>query len=261
LREVYGTFVGRWYVTALGIVFAWRAARQLGWRRTAIYAAAAIGLGALAENASVHVGIPYTRYVFNPALRGKELFVGDVPLMVPLSYTFLGYFGYAAGRILASGPYATRARRPWQEYVLGVLLTVWAIWIMDPVSRLGQHWFLGQVFGYRGPGFWFGLPLASQIGFTLTAALLVGLLSWLTRREPDRPVARLRDHPHLVSLTTYASQLAWLSIVALVVGADTLGGSTLIVWLPVVAITAVTWSNQRSSSREAQVQQAGGSAS
>ncbi len=143
LTQVYGTFVGRWYVTVLGIVFVWRATRHLGWKTTALYAVVSIGVGALAENASVHIGIPYTRYVFNPALRSKEIFIGDVPLMVPLSYTFLGYFGFAAGRMLASGPYATRSRRPWQEYLLGVVLTVWALWIMDPVSRLGQHWFLG----------------------------------------------------------------------------------------------------------------------
>jgi uncharacterized membrane protein len=108
LTQVYGTFIGRWYVTVLGIVFIWRASRHLGWRNTALYVGAAVGVGALAENASVHFGLPYTRYVFNSALRSKELVVGDVPLMVPLSYTFLGYFGFAAGRMLASGPYATR---------------------------------------------------------------------------------------------------------------------------------------------------------
>ena len=95
LTTVYGTFIGRWYVTVLGIVFIWRASRHLGWRNTAPHVVAAVGVGAL-----------------------------------------------------------------------------------------------------------------------------VGLLSWLTRREPDQRVARVRDHPHLVAITTYASQLGWLSIVALVVGAD-----------------------------------------
>ena len=56
----------------------------------------------------MHLGIPYTRYSFNENLRGDELFVGDVPLMVPLSYTFMAYFAFAAGRLLASGPFRTR---------------------------------------------------------------------------------------------------------------------------------------------------------
>lgn len=60
LREGAGTVVGRWYVTLFGIVFVWCAVRDLGWRRTAIYTAIALVVGGLAENGSVHLGIPYT---------------------------------------------------------------------------------------------------------------------------------------------------------------------------------------------------------
>ena len=86
------------------LIFLWCAVRQLGWRRTLLYAVVAVGVGGLAENGSVHLGVPYTRYAFNDALRGEELFLGDVPLMVPLSYTFMAYFAFAAGRLLASRP-------------------------------------------------------------------------------------------------------------------------------------------------------------
>src|SRR2546430_16749838 len=87
LHEVWGTVGGRWYVTIFGAAFLWCAVRQLGWRRTLLYTAVAVCVGGLAENGSVHLGVPYTRYAFNDALRGDELFLGDVPLMVPLSYT------------------------------------------------------------------------------------------------------------------------------------------------------------------------------
>ena len=245
MREIYGTFIGRWYVTALGLTFAWQAVRHMGWRRTLLYTVVAVGVGVVAENGSVHLGIPYTAYVFNPALRGKEIFVGDVPLMVPLSYSFMGYFGFAAGRMLASGPWRTRGRRMWHEVLLGMVLTVWAVWIMDPVARLGPRWFLGSVFHYKGPGFWFGLPLGSQAGFTLTAAVLLGLLTFFNRHDPNEPVARWMDHPNLVALVTYQAQIAWLAVVAVVLGADEIGGSALLMWVPVAAMTAVAWSNQR----------------
>src|SRR5688500_4978269 len=94
-----GTLVGRWYVTLFGLTFLWRASRQLGWRRTGTYAAIALIVGLLAENGSVHLGIPYTEYSFNENLRDDELWVFDVPLMVPLSYTFMAYFAYAGGRL------------------------------------------------------------------------------------------------------------------------------------------------------------------
>jgi len=245
MTELYGTVISRWYVTALGLIFVWRAVHHMGWRKTLLYAVVAVGVGALAENGSVHLGIPYTSYSFNPALRGKEVFIGDVPLMVPLSYTFMGYFGFAAGQLLSSGPWRTRGRKVWHEYLLGIVLTVWALWIMDPVARLGPRWFLGGVFYYHGPGFWFGLPLGSQAGFTLTAAVLLGLLTYLCRDEAQKTVPRWQHHPHLVSLITYQGILAWLAIVAVVLGADEIGGSALLIWAPAAAITAVTWSNLR----------------
>ena len=111
-EEVIGTFVGRWYVTIFGVVFLLVALRHLGPKRTAIYIAIALVVGVLAENGSVHLGIPYTEYAFNAELRGHELWIGDVPLMVPLSYTFMAYFAFGAARLIVAGPYSTRSRQP-----------------------------------------------------------------------------------------------------------------------------------------------------
>ena len=247
MRQLYGTLIGRWYVTLLGLAFLASASRHLGWRKTALYALAAVGVGVLAENGSVHFGFPYTTYSFRAALRHKEVFVGDVPLMVPMSYAFMGYFGFAAGRLLASGPWRTRGRRVWHEYLLALVLSVWALWILDPVSRLGSRWFLGELFHYKGPGFWFGLPLGSQVGFTGTAAVLLAILTWIARDDPDLEVARWRDHPHLAALLAYHGQVLWLAVVALVLNADDIGGSAFLMWVPAAAITAVNWSNLRAA--------------
>jgi uncharacterized membrane protein len=241
VRAVTGTIFGRWYVTLFGLTFLWCAVRHLGWRRTLIYLAASVGVGVLAENGSVSLGFPYTHYTFNESLRGDELFVGDVPLMVPLSYSFMGYFAFATGRLLASGPRRTRGRWPLAEWVLGVIVAVWALWILDPVSRLGHEFYLGRLFAYEGPGFWFGLPLGSQLGFALTAAFMVGVLAWLARDDADLPVAGLRQHPHLTALITYHAQVFHLAVVAFVIGADTIGGAAVIMWVPAAAVTAVQW--------------------
>jgi uncharacterized membrane protein len=245
MRAVTGTLFGRWYVTIFGATFVWFAVRHLGWRKTLLYAVVAVGVGALAENGSVHLGFPYTHYRFSDSLRGKELFVGDVPLMVPLSYTFMAYFAFASGRLLASGPRHTRGRRMWMEYLLGLVLAVWALWILDPVSRMGDRFYLGRLFAYRGPGFWFGLPLGSQLGFAGTAAVLLAILTWLARDEPDRPVNGLVRHPHLSALVTYHAQVFHLAAVAFVIGADTVGGSALLMWVPAAALTAVYWTTLR----------------
>ncbi|MBV8959870.1 MAG: carotenoid biosynthesis protein [Actinobacteria bacterium] len=241
MHELAGTVFHRWYVTLFGLTFVWQAVKHMGWRRTLLYAVAAVGVGALAENGSVHLGFPYTRYAFEHSLRGHEIFLGDVPLMVPLSYTFMAYFAYLSGRFLAAGPRHTRAARPWMELLLALMLAVWALWVLDPVSRLGDKFYLGRLFRYAGPGFWFGLPLGSQLGFALTAAVLIAILHALNRRDPDVAVDRVRRHPYFVSLFTYHAQVFHMAVVAFVVGADAVGGSALLMWIPAAAITAVYW--------------------
>lgn len=249
MEELLGTVLGRWYVTAFGIAFALLATRHLGGRRTVIYAVVAVAVGLIAENGSAsELGLPYGRYEFNPELKGDEIWVGDVPLMVALSYTFMSYFGFGAARMVVAGPRRTRGSMPVLEYLVAVLLTVWAIWIVDPVSRLGEHFFLGELFAYEGPGFWFGLPLGSQVGFTVTSAILVGVLTWLARDEPSSPVPGPWRHPRLGAVGTYAGQVLFMTGTAWWVGSardvpegHALAGATFVLYLPVVLLVAVHW--------------------
>ena len=253
MHELYGTFVHRWYMSLFALVYLWRASRHLGWRNLTIYTVVAVGFGLLAENGSTHYGFPYTHYVFTSS-RHDEIYVGTVPLMVALSYTFQGYFAFAAGRMIASGPWRLRAPKVWQELALGLMLAVWALWIIDPVSRLGEHFFLGDLFHYSGPGFWFGLPLGSQVGYIGTSVVLVGSLALLTRNDPQGEVPTWTRHPHLIALQTYHAQIAMMVGVALWIGgptADAIAGAALLIWVPVAFVTAVLWSQQRALARPA----------
>jgi putative membrane protein len=243
---LWGTVAGRWYVTLFGAVFLWRASRQLGWRKTWIYLGASLVVGIAAENGAVHLGFPYTTYSFDHALRDKELFVGSAPLMVPMSYGFMSYFAFESGRLLASGPFRTRALRPWHELLVAWTLAVWALFILDPVSRMGDRFYLGELWRYRGPGFWFGLPLGSQLGFALTAAILLLVLHRLDGDALDEPVpGGLRRHPHLVALLTYHGEVLHLAGVAFYLGEDTVGGAALVIWIPAAVLTTVYWSTLR----------------
>jgi uncharacterized membrane protein len=245
MTQVWGTVGGRWYVTAFGAVFVWCAVRHVGWRRTALYAATAFAVGALAENLSVHWGFPYTKYSFNPSFRGGELYVGDVPLFVPLSYTFSGYFAWAAARLVVSGPWRTRGARPWHEWTVALLFAVWPVWVLDPVSRIGGF-YLGRIFAYDSSGFWFGLPLLSQVGFAGVNVVVLSVLFAITRDEPDRPVrAGLLHHPHLVALITWHAQWVHTAVAALLVGQRALGGSAFLMYIPAALMTAVLWSHLR----------------
>jgi hypothetical protein len=112
------------------------------------------------------------------------------------------------------------------------------------VSRLGDDFYLGRVFHYRGPGFWFGLPLGSQLGFALTSFVLLAMLFWLTRGEPDRAVeGGVLRHPHFGALITWHAQVFHMAVIAFVVGADAIGGSAFLMWVPAAAVTAVYWAS------------------
>ena len=251
VEQMIGTFAGRWYVTIFGLVFIMVAGRHLGAKRTAVYTAIAVAVGVVAENGSVLVGIPYTTYTFNPALRGKELWIFDVPLMVPLSYTFLAYFAFATARLVVSGPYTSRGRQPVLEFVLAVTLATWALWIIDPVSRLGRYHMIGELFHYAGPGFWFGLPLGSQVGFFCTSGILIGVLTVMMRNEPRHPVPRLLRHPRLPSMLTYLGEVIFMTVTSAVVAlkenaevastAGSLVGASMIIYIPLFLLVAVYW--------------------
>ncbi len=252
MEEIAGTILGRWYVTLFGITFLVTSVRHMGWRRTLGYGVVATLVGIIAENGSVHWGIPYTRYSFSEALRGEEVWAFDVPLMVSLSYAFMGYFAFCTARLVASGPWRTRGDAPVLEYAVAVMLSTWSLWVVDPVSRLGQPFFLGDLFAYDGPGFWFGLPVASQVGFTLTSMVLVGILTLVMRDERSEMVATIPTHPRWPAVGGYLGQVVFMAVTALVVArrtgdpevremADALAGSALIIYLPILLVVALHW--------------------
>ena len=245
MHLIIGTLVGRWYVTAFGLAFLYYGWNLLGARKILIYSVGSVAVAALAENASVHWGIPYTQYAFNESLRSSELWLFDVPLMVPLSYSFVMFFAFAAARLVASGPWRTVPHSPSAALGLAIVFATWSTWSLDPVSQRGAAWYLGDLFHYAHPGFWFGLPLLSQVGWLFVSALLCGGLAHLTRDEKNQPVASLMQHPLLPCLITFAVSTLHVSIVALFIGETTLGGAGLIIWLPVAAVVAVLWPQLR----------------
>ncbi|MCC7078190.1 MAG: carotenoid biosynthesis protein [Acidimicrobiia bacterium] len=244
LEQTWGTFGGRWFVTLFAVAYVLLGWRVLGPRRLGMYTLVAFPLAVLVENASVHWGIPFTRYSFNAALRGREIWIGEVPLFVPFSYMFVMFFAWAAGRFVVTGPWLTAPRSRLVAYLVGVLFATWATWSLDPVTQIGRLWYIGETFRYDGPGFWFGLPLASQLGWCGVSAVMCGILSIVTRRDHGATVPTVWKNPLFLPALVFVVQVAHVSVVAIAVGAHTLGASGLLIWIPVVAVLAATWSQQ-----------------
>ena len=63
----------------------------------------------------------------------------------------------------------------------------------------------------------------------------------------------LLRHPHFGALLTWHAQVFHMAVIAFVVGADSIGGSAFLMWMPAAAVTAVYWASisPRSRRREA----------
>ncbi len=183
------TILLRPYVFIFLAVYVFSGTVHMGWRRTLVYIPLGYGLAWISEYSSIHWGFPYGDYYYIHDTLDKELWVLGVPFMDSLSYVFLSYCSYATAIFLLSPVcfkdwnvfiLETRSlRRGWSTLVLGSFLFVLLDIIIDPVALQGYRWFLGQIYGYRQPGIYFGIPMSNFGGWLLVGFVLVAALQRL----------------------------------------------------------------------------------
>ena len=164
-----GTLVLRPYVFAFVACFLVAAARDLGWRRTLVFAAWVWPVAWVSEFASTRIGVPFGLYHYTGTTRGLELYIANVPLMDSLSFTFLAYASFCVARAVL-GPDAPAGRLTLTGSLLMMLLDV----VIDPIAVRGDRWFLGRIFYYEEPGVYFGVPLSNFVGWALVGAAGIG---------------------------------------------------------------------------------------
>ena len=246
MDAVIGTVVGRWYVTLFGLVVPVAGLapprlaqhRHLRRRRARRRRARRERLGA--PRHPVHPLLVQREPARRRALRRRRAADGAAQLHV---HGVLRVRGRSPARQRpVPHPGAARVARAARSPGCS---RVWAIWILDPVSRLGDQFYLGELLALRGPRLLVRPParLASSAS-PLTAGDPAASCS--TASTATRPTSRvpggLRDHPHLVALITYHAQVFHLAAVAFYLGADTIGGAAILIWVPAAVITAVHWS-------------------
>jgi uncharacterized membrane protein len=183
LGRAWGSLVLRPYVFGFLAVYLAAATAAWGGRRAAAFTAWAGGLAFAAEWTSTRVGIPFGLYYYTGATAGRELYLSNVPFFDPLSFTFLAYASLGvAEEILGVCGEATPGTRDGDGLgrrlrlagLTGVLM-MWLDVVIDPLAVRGDRWFLGRIFYYPAPGWYFGVPLANFVGwFVLGAAIAWG---------------------------------------------------------------------------------------
>ncbi len=211
LKLLWGTLLLRPYVFTFLAVYIVAGCRHIGWKRTLAYIPVGYMLAWMSEFASIHWGFPYGDYFYIESTAGRELWVFGVPFMDSLSYVFLSYCSYSLAIFLlspvsvSSGTLSVQEtpliRRSWQVLILGAFVFVMLDVIIDPVALLGERWFLGQIYGYRYEGFYFGIPMSNFGGWLIVGFVLMGALQLLDRIPS----------PHSDAAPP-AGQLSWLRL-------------------------------------------------
>jgi len=201
----WNTVLLRPYVFFFLGVSLFAASRFLGWKRTGAMFGITWATAFVCEFLSTRIGFPFGDYYYTASTLGQELYVSNIPFMDSLSFTFLLYASYCLALIFFL-PFASSPHLSWRHLVLQQTLS-WPVIgltclffmfidiVIDPVALQGGRWFLGQIYGYPDPGFYFGVPLANFMGW-----YIVGLMAMMGYREVDRRTGLLSTLPETVSV-------------------------------------------------------------
>jgi uncharacterized membrane protein len=184
-----GTVMLRPYVFVFLVIFLLAGGWDLGWRRTLLFGGWVWPAAWIAELSSTRTGIPFGLYHYTQDTRHVELFMSNVPLMDPLSFTFLAYASFClARRVLAR-----RIPSMTEVTLLSALLMMLLDVVIDPLAVRGDRWFLGRIFYYPEGGPYFGVPLSNFLGWFIVGVVAVG--GYLCLRRSPETVAMTRVWP------------------------------------------------------------------
>lgn len=214
-----GSLLLRPYVFGFLVLYLLAAVGEWGWRRAAAFTGLAWGLAFAAEFASTRTGVPFGLYHYTGLTRGRELYLADVPFFDSLSFAFLAYASLGLARFVLT----RRFGRPLAGLPLALtsgLVMMWLDLVIDPLAVRGDRWFLGRVFYYPEPGFYFGVPLANFAGWALLGAVIAGAWlavgGWISGAPPGwaKRVPGRSHYPVLLYYAVLAFNLAVTAAVA-----------------------------------------------
>jgi uncharacterized membrane protein len=182
-----GTVLHRPYVYAFFVCFLGFAALIFGTRKTALYLVLAFLVALASELSSTRWGFPFGMYVYNDSMRTQELWISNVPSWDSLSFVFLSFFSWIlAGAICAKSLKASdiaTSLRAWPTLLLGGFLMMALDLVIDPLTLLGDRWFLGHIYYYPEPGPYFGVTLANFAGWWFLGSFIPWLYLRLVRLD------------------------------------------------------------------------------
>jgi putative membrane protein len=255
MRLLISTIILRPYVFLFLGAYLFVAITSFGLRTTAAFTALTYGVALACEWSSVHNGFPFGLYHYLQATRGREIWIAGVPFMDSLSFTFLSFASYTLALLISSPLYRRgwdlRLLDTWQirnaprVWMIAPLFMVMIDFVMDPLSVLGDRWFLGRIFWYDPPGPHFGVKIVNYLGWYFVAAVTVAIFQYLDprmNRGMRRPFGVAVNLPSraLLGPLLYAGIVAFGITMLFCIGAPEIGWASVFIFLPLVTLTVNT---------------------
>lgn len=205
------TIVTRPYVIAFLITYLVLGAMYMGPLRTAIWLIVGYTIAWASEYASITTGFPYGWYHYIYDNLQGEWLVKGVPIWDSASYPFMIFASYTLAR-WAIGPFSLSAPlsscKKWITFPLaGALLTTLLDVVTDPLAHQGEKWFLGKIYYYPTPGWYFDVPMANFAGwFSIAFTVIVVTTAIFSLFPPPRTPSKER-YPIVYPLFYFAIAL------------------------------------------------------
>ncbi len=208
------------YVFGFLAAFLFLAVRLWGWGRTFLWLGLGYGVAWASEALSIRTGFPYGWYFYKYENLSRDILVAGVPVWDSLSYTFLIFAGYTT--VLYRFPRLSPAAMA----ITGGAATMLLDMMIDPVSNLGDRWFLGGIYYYPHGGWHFGVPISNYIGWFFVAWVVISLFQRVAYGSPllglrggrgsyeTEPQCRNLSHPPLILRGGDLYPLFYLAIAA-----------------------------------------------
>jgi uncharacterized membrane protein len=223
-----------------------------GLRTTLLFTALTYAVALACEWSSVNNGFPFGLYHYVQATRGREIWLFGVPFFDSLSFTFLSFASYTVA-LLVSSPLWRRGldlrlldtwaiRRAPRVWLMAAMFMVMVDLVVDPLSVLGDRWFLGHIFWYDPPGPHFGVPISNYLGWFFVAALTIAIFqqldSRLNRNAKSKPAGLMPSLPSraLYGPLLYAGIVTFGITMLFHIGASEIAWASLFIHLPFLVL-------------------------
>jgi hypothetical protein len=132
-------------------------------------------------------------------------------------------------------------RRSPRVWLMAALFMVMIDMVADPLSVLGERWFLGRIFWYDPPGPHFGVPISNYLGWYFLAAVTVAIFQWLDRRLNRGGATPLGAAPSAPSRALwgpalYAGMVSFAIVMLFRIDALEIAWAGIFIFLPLLAL-------------------------